>query len=144
MPYRAAKRASDAFIPALGWTRRAAIALAVLGAAPPAVAIRDMVVDHDCDKQATPHLELVALVVVIAAAAAWTSVKTQRLVARAIARRARVRSAVAGVLVASLALAPAVAIELVSGVTALAIAWGATFHMCFDFDPTRAFFPLGC
>ena len=142
IPYRASVRARDAFAPALGWTRRAALGLAVLGAAPSVRTVYDLLADRDCDKQPTPHFALAALVVAVALGLGLAGVKAQRWVARAIARRARVRSALGGAAFASLAVLPALVLALLSACAAAVVDVGVTLHLCFDV--TRAFFPIGC
>lgn len=142
--YRASRHALDAFAPAVGWTRRAALAIALLGAAPSALVVYELLTDHDCDKRSTPHFELVALVVLLALALGAAGVKLQRKIAARIARRHRARSRFRSVALASLAVWPAVLLALANCATAFVIDFAATFKICIDVDPTRAFFPLGC
>lgn len=142
--YRASRHALDAFAPALGWTRRAALAIALLGAAPSVRVLYDLLTDHDCDKQSTPHLESVALVVLLAFGLGAAGVKLQRKIAARIARRPRARSRFRSVALASLAVWPAVLFALANCAAALFIDFAATFKICFDADVTRAFFPAGC
>ncbi|HEY1955530.1 MAG TPA: hypothetical protein VGH28_07955 [Polyangiaceae bacterium] len=141
-PYRASRVAPERFLPSLVWTRRAALLFALLGGAPSVAVVRHLLLDRDCDRQATPHLALALLVVVLAAGAGLASTRLQPHVIRAAARP--VRSRLGGAVLATLALLPPLLFVLASVAAAVAIDFFATFRFCFSADVASAFFPHGC
>jgi hypothetical protein len=142
-PYRAFEREREAFVPSFAWTRRATFAITALGALLPLRVVYDLLTDHDCAKQPSPHYALAAFVVIGALMAGALGVRSQRWAARTLARRVRVRSRWAAILYAALSMCPPVCIALATAAAVAFIDAGATFHLCFDTDFTLPNL-LGC
>ena len=128
-PYRAAGGLSHPLAPPLGWTRPAALALTLLAALIPALCTYDLLEDHTCRGEPTPHPEGAFLVALFCGALLFVGFALQRHFTQR-AGRIFVRSHAGGYAIAGATLLPIVVLGFLAAVLAVYIDVSYTFRIC--------------
>lgn len=120
--------------PSLGWTRPAAIVLAGLGLVLPGIVVFDLLTDHGCAHEVSPHPRQALLLAVLAVLAAWGAVLVHRRAARWVALHVRVRSKLASAWGGAITLLPTTGLGLGSAALAGWLYFAYAMHICVSLD----------